>query len=440
MSTRIGARTEPKESELDERFITPFGLITAAVIVVCFFFASHFWDASRTANASALDYKFGDKNEAADSLRVVGGLSTTFRLLFASWGCFCFAIAPRSRPNVSSPFFWSLLSVSLILVLSVFWSVKPSQTAFKLAVLISVAIGAAGIAAKFSLKEILSILTCACLSFNLLGIIAEISFGNFRLSSGYRFVGTTHPNYEAIFASFLCLFSRLYSFRFATRSFLGFGLFAFGMAVVLITKSRTTLAGLLFSLIFAQLIIARGVNRMLLFTTLLVVASLGLVGTSMMSQGSSAQLGKAVNMGRSNDSSLSGRLPLWEELLISINKKPILGHGYLAYWDSKQVEYLSEKFRWEISHGHNVYLDILLDVGYIGLSLVLLAILLAFVEAARLYSDRYRIEYAIVFGLFAYACINGLGESIFKHPSFYFFAVATCCFSMLKDPYKPKHR
>ena len=179
---------------------------------------------------------------------------------------------------------------------------------------------------------------------------------------------------------------------------------------------------------------------MLLISALLVVASLGVAGTSMMSQGSSAQLGKAANMGRSNDSSLSGRLPLWEELLVSINKKPILGHGYLAYWDSKQVEYLSENFRWEISHGHNVYLDILLDVGLVGLAFFLLAILLAFVEAARHYADGYRIEYAIVFGLLTYACINGLGESIFKHPSFYFFTIATCCFSMLKVPYKTKQR
>jgi len=440
MPQRTDPSIEPNQPEREMGFLTPFGLLTAAVIVVCFFFTSHIWDASSIANASSLDYQFGDKNEAADRLRVVGGVSTTFRIVFASWGAFCFAIAPRSRLNFASPFFWSLMSLALFLVSSLLWSVNPSQTAFKLAVLFSVAVGAAGVAAKFPLMETLSIFACACLSFNMLGIAAEIWSGSFRPSSNYRFVGTTHPNYEAIFASFLCLISRLYFSRLMTRSFLGLSIFGFGMVVVLITKSRTTLAGLLISLIVAQLLVLRGANRMLFISALLVFASLGVAGSSMMSHGSSAQLSKAANMGRSNDSSLSGRLPLWEELLISIYKKPILGHGYLAYWDSKQVEYLSENFRWEISHGHNLYLDLLLDIGFVGLALVLLAISLAFFQAASLYTSRNRIEYAIVFGLLAFACINGLAESIFKHPSFYFFVIATCCFSMLKEPYKSRYQ
>ena len=327
----------------------------------------------------------------------------------------------------------------MIFVASVLWSSNQTQTIFKLAVLFAVAIGAGGIAAKFSLREFLSIVTCVCFSFSLLGILAELSAGNFRPGSNYRFVGTTHPNTEAIFASFLCLISRLFFSKLGIRNFWGLGIFAFGMAVVLLTKSRTTLAGLLISLVISQTLIVRGANRVLLIASLLAFASLALAGSTMLSQGSTGQLGKAANLGRSDDSStLSGRFPLWEELLISINKKPILGHGYLAYWDSKRVEYLSERLGWEIPHGHNAFLDVLLDVGIIGLILVLLAILLAFFEAARLYAVRDRVEYAIVFGLLAYAFINGLAESTFKLPSFYSFVVGTCCFSMLKDPYKPK--
>jgi exopolysaccharide production protein ExoQ len=146
-------------------------------------------------------------------------------------------------------------------------------------------------------------------------------------------------------------------------------------------------------------------------------------------------------MGREDDvSSMSGRLPLWEELLISVNKKPILGHGYLAFWDSEKVEYLSETFRWEIPHGHNLYLDVLLDGGIVGLFLVLLAILVAFWETAKFYSVGHRIEYAIVFGVFAYAVVNGLAESIFKLPNFSLFVVLAFCFSMITEPTKASPR
>jgi len=441
MSTEIAVKLKPKQSDIEEGFITPFALLTALVIVVCFWFIGHSWDASSIANAAAEIYRKGDENVTSDQIKKIGVLSTVFRLVFSSWGCYCFAIAPRSRFNTSSPFFWSLLLVAMFLVSSVFWSAKPSQTIFKLAVLFSVAIGAAGIAAKFSLREFLSIVVCVCTSFSLIGILAEISTGNFRPGSSYRFVGTTHPNTEAIFASFLCLISRLYFSKLGTRNFWGLGIFVFGMAVVLMTKSRTTLLGLLVSLLITQTLVIRGANRLLLIFALLVLASLALAGSSMISRGSSGLLGKTANMGRSDESStLSGRLPLWEELLVSINKKPILGYGYLAYWDSKQVEYLSERLGWEIPHGHNAYLDTLLDGGIVGFSLVLLAMLFAFVEVAKLYAVRNKIEFAIVFGLFAYAVINGLAESMFKLPGFALFVVITCCFLMLKEPYKPKQR
>jgi len=441
MSTEIAVKLKPKKSDIEEGFITPFALLTAFVIVICFWFIGHSWDASTVANAAAENYRMGDENLTADRIKIVGVWSTVFRLVFASWGCFCFAIAPRSRLNTSSPFFWSLLLVAMFLVSSILWSAKPSQTIFKLAVLFSVAIGATGLAAKFSLREFLSIVVCVCTSFSLIGILAEISTGNFHPGSNYRFVGTTHPNTEAIFASLLCLISRLYFSKLGTRNFWGLGIFFFGFAVVLMTKSRTTLAGLLLSLLIAQTLVIRGANRLLLIFALLVLASLALAGSSMISRGSSGLLGKTANMGRSDESStLSGRLPLWEELLASINKKPILGYGYLAYWDSKQVEYLSERLGWEIPHGHNAYLDTLLDGGIVGFSLVLLAILFAFIEAAKLFAFRNRIEYAIVFGLLAYAVINGLAESMFKLPGFALFVVITCCFLMLKEPYKPKQR
>ncbi len=438
MSKKIAARLGAEVPETDDGLITPFALLTAFVIVVCFWNIGHSWDASTVANAAAENYRFGDENFAADKIKQVGVVSTIFRLLFASWGFFCFAIAPESRLRTSS-FFLSLLIAAMFLTASVFWSSNPTQTSFKLAVLFAVAIGAAGIAAKFSLREFLSIAVCVCISFSLLGIMAEISGGNFRPGSNYRFVGTTHPNTEAIFASFLCLIARQFFSKLGTSNFWGLAIFSFGMAVVLLTKSRTTLAGLLVSLVIAQTLIVRGANRVLLILSMLALASLALAGSSMISQGSSGELGRVANLGRGDDSStLSGRIPLWEELLVSINKKPILGHGYLAYWDSKRVEYLSERLGWEIPHGHNAFLDILLDVGIVGLLLVLLAILLAFVEAARLYTVRNQIEYAIVFGLLAYAFINGLAESTFKLPGFYFFVIATCCFSMLKEPPKPK--
>lgn len=431
------AKFDPSPENVEDRFQSQFGLITVFFLVLCFFNIDHSWTASVIANTNALDYTSGDENITADRIKGVNTLSTISRLAFACWGCVCFALAPKTRIRSSAPLFWCLVAVAMFLSASVLWSAKPSQTIFKLSVLGTLAIGGAGLAMKFRLREILTIISYICIAFILIGVAAELRFGYFRPGANYRFIGTSHPNTEAVFASLLCLASRMFLSKFGWGNFFGIALFVFGMLVVWYTKSRTTLAGLLLSLVIIQTLVIRGSSRVLLLAGLLAFASLGLAATTMISQSSTGALGRVATMGRQDDvSSLSGRLPLWEELITSVEKKPILGYGYLAFWDSKKVESLSATFRWEIPHAHNLYLDVLLDGGIIGLTLVLLAILTAFVEATKLYSSEGRIEYAIIFGIFAYAVINGLAESIFKLPNFSLFVALTLCFSMLTEPMK----
>jgi O-antigen ligase len=169
-----------------------------------------------------------------------------------------------------------------------------------------------------------------------------------------------------------------------------------------------------------------------MISSLVVLLSLGLAGFTLISQASSGALSSVATMGRKDDvSSLSGRLPLWEELVDSISKRPLIGHGYLAYWDSKRVEYLSETFRWEIPHGHNLYLDTMLDIGILGLIVVVFSSFAAMYQTLVLYWKANQIEYAIVFGLFVYAMFNGFAESLFKLPNFPLFVLLTFCFSII---------
>ena len=422
-------------------FISPFGLLTALVIATCYYYVEHTWNQSQVTHTIAESYTSGDENFAADRISVVNVLTTIARITLALWGCLCFLLAYKTRVNSSSLLLWSMAAVATFLTASVLWSEKPTQTIFKLTVLGVMAISAAGIGMKFRLREVLTIVTYVSISFIIIGVLAEISQGYFRPGRDYRFIGTTHPNIEAIFASLICLISRMFLSKLGRGNLIGITLLAFGMLVVWHTKSRTTLAGLLFSLMVTQMLVIRGPNRVLLIAAFITLVSLGMAASTMFSQSSSGDFGKLASMGREDDvSSLSGRIPLWEELLNSANKKPLLGYGYLAFWNSEKIEYLSETFRWEISQGHNLYLDVLLDGGIVGLFLIGMAILLAFVESAKLYLAKNEIEYAIVFGLLAYAAINGLAESIFKLPGFALFVVITCCFSMLKEQYQPRQR
>jgi O-antigen ligase len=70
------------------------------------------------------------------------------------------------------------------------------------------------------------------------------------------------------------------------------------------------------------------------------------------------------------DVSLTGRVPLWQ-VLIPIGLKQPLGYGYGAFWlgwngPSAQVW---SSLNWFLNNAHNGFLDIWLDLGWVGLGL-----------------------------------------------------------------------
>lgn len=72
--------------------------------------------------------------------------------------------------------------------------------------------------------------------------------------------------------------------------------------------------------------------------------------------------------------SLTGRIPLWNYLLTTwVREQPFFGHGFAAMWQVEQFRKqvtTSQGWSFEITNGHNGFMDILLGLGAIGLALV----------------------------------------------------------------------
>ena len=69
------------------------------------------------------------------------------------------------------------------------------------------------------------------------------------------------------------------------------------------------------------------------------------------------------------DTSLTGRGPLWHEVVHVIAQRPLLGHGYAGFWneDSREVLYLWLRAGWRAPDSHNGYLDVMVQLGIVGL-------------------------------------------------------------------------
>ncbi|MGI9490207.1 MAG: O-antigen ligase family protein [Geminicoccaceae bacterium] len=118
------------------------------------------------------------------------------------------------------------------------------------------------------------------------------------------------------------------------------------------------------------------------------------------------------------DPTLSGRTDVWALALDRAEDRPFLGFGYRAYWiDENKLRLMAEE-SWadNINHGHNTYLDLFLELGYLGIIVFILTLgALIFKILSRIkYSNDYINIWAI--SSVCFILIRGAAEStILQH-------------------------
>lgn len=108
---------------------------------------------------------------------------------------------------------------------------------------------------------------------------------------------------------------------------------------------------------------------------------------------------QAVSEGLGKDPTLTGRTDIWEYVRSAISEKPLFGYGYSSFWMGST------------RHAHNAYLDVLLDLGFFGLALLICTLISAFRRAGKLFqvsseSDK---KWPLIFLVFF--VIYNMGES-----------------------------
>jgi len=76
------------------------------------------------------------------------------------------------------------------------------------------------------------------------------------------------------------------------------------------------------------------------------------------------------------DATLTGRTELWTDILSIAAKNPLLGVGYGNFWIGDREYDLWIKHIWTPLQGHNGYIDVYVELGVIGIFL-LIAVLVA---------------------------------------------------------------
>ncbi|OWT74299.1 MULTISPECIES: O-antigen ligase [unclassified Achromobacter] len=119
-------------------------------------------------------------------------------------------------------------------------------------------------------------------------------------------------------------------------------------------------------------------------------------------------------------SDLTGRGQIWDLVEIAIRKHPVWGIGYSAFWvgEGGPAQYIANRMGWMPAHAHNGFLDILNDMGQVGMGLFLACLTWHCISLFRLFRVD-REDAAMHLGICLTIMISNFSESqILRDTSF----------------------
>jgi O-antigen ligase len=310
----------------------------------------------------------------------IGGLSV-LALLFTP--------RPRDRPK---GVYWPILIVLAFAVLSVAWAVDFALALRRSGALILTAMFAVWLTETFSPRQIISILVAALITVCLSSFIAIFAFPEFGVHQATNILAETsigawrglynHKNElgrVVAIAAVLFLICAL-----MRRQHRWVYILAYAQAIVLIVGSRSSQALVLLLLCSAAAILLvflrhrTAAERALALIFLIPFGVVVYMLSDILAGEVLGALGK--------DITLSARTEIWQVVIDGMRDNFLLGGGYGSGWELVKDQ-ITQRFGRSIGHAHNGYLQLVVEIGVVGMALTFAVMihtgLMAFVKFMR---------------------------------------------------------
>jgi len=399
----------PRSTESDDGAgLYPGGLSLPAHFLflgVCFYltiqsFLASTWDINRPADFFTATSGSGSAN-AQIAFVLLGGYG-----VFGLWKYSRLKLQPSGIPGLFSIllFVWTLFSVT--------WSTSPKSSIARLAGIVGLVLAALTVRRAFNRTQIITGITLGTFLYALIGLASELVLQTLRpWEVDYRFSGTLHPNAQGVNCS-IAFAGAFWLAKSGIRRRFYYALAAFMFVLDVMTKSRTALGSIVIALLIVGVATQpRGLRKQL---GLMVVCTLLLLGTwvqvnNLLSTSSALQLGR--DQSTSDNSSLTGRLPLWTELLGMTKSHEFAGFGFGAFWTEKNIQQVSDDQGWGISAAHSAYVDMILAVGPFGLFLYMGTLFFGTFCALRCSGDKCQLGARFFSTILIFVVIDGVTDS-----------------------------
>jgi O-antigen ligase len=128
-------------------------------------------------------------------------------------------------------------------------------------------------------------------------------------------------------------------------------------------------------LLMAGMLVIASVPMLARKRMLVRIATLTVLGLAAVALFFDAGAGLVQTLGR--DPTLTGRNELWG-LVLSLNTNKIFGAGFESFWMGPRLAVIWDVYWWHPNEAHNGYIEVLLNLGAVGLCLLLLIIVRAY--------------------------------------------------------------
>jgi O-antigen ligase len=327
----------------------------------------------------------------------------------------------RQRVNLFSLPFALLGMYVLVCIASFVWTDAAWLTAKRLAIGIFGLMAIVGAAKHLSTRDVID--TALGIGTILLAtsVYAEVSLGTFRpLASEYRFAGIVHPNTQGSACGLMAI-AAFFGMKESQRGKLVyFGLLVLAGGFLMLTKSRTSVAGCMCGVSAAWYLFASRNKQAIVGLGFPAAICGGLAALLMFGIELSSSADTAARFGRGADAelaTLNGRVPLWSSLFEEIADRPLLGYGYQGFWTPDRIYEVSLEQEWTVPTAHSTFLDVVLSTGLLGGTFFALGVLVAFRRTIKRCLETAAPTDCFVFAAIVYAFIGAIFESSFSQPN-----------------------
>ncbi|WYM02896.1 MAG: O-antigen ligase family protein [Gloeotrichia echinulata CP02] len=346
----------------------------------------------------------------------------------------------------------TLILLVALACLSVFWSGYIGDTFSKLQSLARSTIFGAYLAARYTIRDQMRLLSWSIIVSSILSILVCIlipSFGIEFTEAGAVWKGIFfHKQLLGRTMALGCSLFIVQIFNKDKKRWLNLSLVIIPLALILLSNSKSSLILVLLSIgILSIYNIAKQqslVRVVISLTMILFSASIAYIIIDNLEFILVDFLGKGLE--------LNGRVPIWTLALEKIKERYWLGYGYSAFWQSDAGAYVINNTwlgRQEGSasitawNAHNGYIEMLVQLGIIGLGLTIIHMLYLIIKTTKLLILTLTIESLWMLEFLGFIIINNIsGTMTFLSPNIFWVihvAVSISCYTEYSRIHKNKN-